>query len=245
MQRDGAAHHGHEPGWWGAVCFWNSRCGPSCRAAPLHLCRCGARSLSCLHRLQLTHAVILFAFRSLCQEEDEADYQFDDGLGHQYFANICGTSKQRCLPPGWLATYELGVAVQFFGDVPPCNFLDPTTLNCVEKVGQIPTCCTADCQVLGVGNPTFANMAPDRAGNPSGIIATFSGAPPDEDDPFWCPWDPSTGQQFPRQVAMQLICDYDVTGRAVEMLAIQNATEDCQYVLGGCKFAATPDNRLY
>jgi hypothetical protein len=94
----------------------------------------------------------------LCRTTSQPDYTFDDGAGHTYYANICGVSKHRCLPPDWLATYEIGVAVQFFGDTPPCNYLDPATLTCVEKVGQTPTCCTADCQVLGVGEPTYVHM---------------------------------------------------------------------------------------
>ena len=172
----------------------------------------------------------------LCQDEDSADYQFDDGLGHTYFANICGNSKQRCLPPGWLPTFEMGVAVQFFGDTPPCNYLDPSTLNCIEKVGQMPACCTSDCQVLGVGNPTFSPMpglgpgpnGPQTA--PPGVIITYDGSPPDDGDPFWCPWNPSTGQQYPRQVSMYLSCDYSVDGPAAPLVAVQNSTEDCQYV---------------
>jgi hypothetical protein len=80
------------------------------------------------------------------------DYFFDDGQGHNYTANICGTASTRCLPKDWcvrsrrcrclfspftrpmhrlhasllrcgrrVATDEWGVAVQFFGDVPPCD----------------------------------------------------------------------------------------------------------------------------
>ena len=82
----------------------------------------------------------------LCRTTSQPDYTFDDGAGHTYYANICGVSKHRCLPPDWLATYEIGVAVQFFGDVPPCDLTNPT-MYCLEKNGQIPACCSADCQV--------------------------------------------------------------------------------------------------
>ena len=42
--------------------------------------------------------------------------------------------------------YEVGVAVQFFGDVPPCDLTNPK-MSCLEKDGQIPACCTSNCQV--------------------------------------------------------------------------------------------------
>jgi hypothetical protein len=69
-----------------------------------------------------------------------------------------------------------------------------------------------------------------NAGQPTmGVAATFDGAPPDDDDPFWCPWNPATGQQFPRQVQMDFLCDNAVNG-AVELLAIENSTEHCKCV---------------
>ena len=98
----------------------------------------------------------------LCRTSSQPDYTFDDGAGHTYFANICGVSKHRCLPAEWLATFEIGVAVQFFGDTPPCNYLNASTLQCTEKVGQTPTCCSADCQVLGVGEPTYVHAPPTK-----------------------------------------------------------------------------------
>jgi hypothetical protein len=44
-------------------------------------------------------------------------------------------------------SYEVGVAVQFFGDVPPCDLSNPAVPFCLEHQGEIPACCTADCQV--------------------------------------------------------------------------------------------------
>ena len=164
---------------------------------------------------------------SLCGQGNGplGDYLFNDGLGHDYSANICGAASKKCLPKGWVQTYEYGVAIQSWGSVPPCNASDPTTMTCKEKNGMIPSCCTEDCQVLGVGSPQL------KLANPlniqGGLNATFSGAPPDDDDPFWCPWNPQTGSQFPRTVTFQLECDTLVSG-AIPILAVQNKTEDCE-----------------
>lgn len=176
-------------------------------------------------------------FEALCQN---TDYVFDDGLGHTYYANICGRAAKKCLPFGWSETYEYGVAVQSWGSVPPCNFSNPATL-CNDHDGGIPTCCTEDCQVLGVGIPTITltNLNDPTAG----VNMTFAGAPPDDDDPFWCPWNPQTGSQFPRTVTFSLQCDASVQNPpAVPMVAVQNKTEDCDYLLMWASMLACPDS---
>lgn len=88
----------------------------------------------------------------LCLGVGSGDYYFNDGLGHNYYANVCGNANQNCLPRSWLATYENGVAVQTWGSTPSCDRRNPSTLNCLEKSTQLPVCCTADCQVC-VGVP--------------------------------------------------------------------------------------------
>jgi hypothetical protein len=165
--------------------------------------------------------------RPACRDYGQSDYVFDDGQGHDYYANICGNSQHNCLPPSWLATYEEGVAVQFFGDTPPCDRTNKSTLTCTDKYTNRATCCTADCQVLGVGSPTWALLDPTSF--TSGVTATFIGAPPDKDDPFWCPWNPNTGSQYPRTVKMWFTCDTEVP-IAAELVAIQNNTENCECV---------------
>lgn len=168
--------------------------------------------------------------RGLCLDINSQDYTFSDGLGHTYYSNICGNAKQNCLPQAWLATYEYGVSVQMWGSTPPCDRRNPATLNCLEKSTQLPSCCTSDCQVLGVMNdtdpPTFSMLDPT---NPSsGVQARYIGAPPDDDDPFWCPWNPQTGSQYPRTVSHVFSCDNSITGGAIPLIAVQNTTEDCE-----------------
>lgn len=165
----------------------------------------------------------------LCLDGNSGDYVLQDGLGHDYYANICGYANQICLPQGWLATYETGVAVQMFGATPPCNRRDPRTLNCIEKTTQQPTCCTRDCQVLGVMDdthpPTFTLV---NASDPNGgVRARFIGAQQDQDDPFPCPPDPYTGEPMPRTVSMIFSCEPALTN-AMPLLAVQNTTEDCE-----------------
>jgi len=179
-------------------------------------------------------------FSSLCQESDDPDdddYKFNDGLGHDYYANICGAAAKKCLPQGWTQTYEYGVAIQTWGDVPTCNLTDPTA-SCLDHNGLIPSCCTEDCQVLGVGVPIYRLADPT---NPKlGVNASFQGAPPDEDDPFWCPWNPNTGEQFPRTVTFFLKCDMSVDG-AIPVMAMQNKSDQCDYLLQFASNLACPD----
>ena len=63
-----------------------------------------------------------------------------------------------------------------------------------------------------------------------GVLLKYKGAPPDNDDPFWCPYNPMTGSQFSRTVTMNLQCNSAMTGPATPILAIQNASESCECV---------------
>jgi hypothetical protein len=65
---------------------------------------------------------------------------------------------------------------------------------------------------------------------PAGVNMKYVGSPPDDDDPFWCPWNPMTGQQYPRTVTMNLRCNPNVRS-AIEIQAVQNSTEDCECVM--------------
>jgi hypothetical protein len=163
----------------------------------------------------------LFVSRSL---HVPGGYSFVDGLGHEYNANICGYSSQMCLPSGWSNTAVLGSAVQFWGDIPACNDTAPA---CFNPVTGEAVCCTADCQVLGVGAPVFSLLDPS---NPNaGLNVSFTPVPT-PDDPFWCPWNPETGSQFPWSVHYSIQCDTTVSG-AVLLLALQTRTMDCDYAL--------------
>jgi hypothetical protein len=152
-------------------------------------------------------------------------YSFNDGLGHDYNANICGYSSQICLPSGWANPFVLGSTVQFFGGVPACNEAAPA---CFNPVTGEAVCCTADCQVLGVGAPVFSLLDPL---NPqAGLNISFAPVVNAPDDPFWCPWNPDTNSQYPLTVRYLIQCDKTVSG-AIPLQAIQNSTMNCDYTL--------------
>lgn len=185
--------------------------------------------VECEYTVHIGGTTYYWDFLSLCKNGG-GDYYFADTDGHDYYANMCGTASTRCLPKGWDNVYEYGVAVQLWGAEPDCDHTNPSTLTCVEKNTNpaTPTCCTRDCQVLGVGKPSFTLH---RSGDvTAGLQVTFTGAVPAADDPFWCPWNPSTGSQYPRTVTYLMECDPTVHG-AVAVEAIQNATENCDYHL--------------
>jgi hypothetical protein len=164
-----------------------------------------------------------FDFHNACKKD--GDYSISDGVGHTYTAQICGTSAFSCLPAGYLNTYQYGVAVQSWGSVPP-----QTSKNCVDKATNQPAYCSADCQVLGVGNPEYSLIDPS---NPStgGVRVSFKSARTNPDDPFYCPWNPSTMSEDPRVVHYFLECDTDYADEAFLYRAVQNSTDDCSYKL--------------
>ncbi len=130
-----------------------------------------------------------------------------------------------CLPQGWTNAYVLGSTVKSWGDVPACNDTAPA---CFNPVTGEAVCCTTDCQVLGVGAPVFSLLDPL---NPkAGLNASFTGVANSDSDPFWCPWNPETGSQYPLTVHYSIQCDETVSG-AVPLQAIQNKTMDCDHTL--------------
>ncbi len=83
--------------------------------------------------------------------------------------NICGNSGFQCNPT-WPASEAVGVAVQYWGNVPTCNITAPA---CNSTSGQ-PKCCTQDCEVLGTGIPQWQLKNP---ANPEtgGVLVTHEG----------------------------------------------------------------------
>ncbi len=140
-----------------------------------------------------------YDFSTLCAA---GDYNITDQYNHTYFFNICGMSRFRCIPT-WRETYTVGVAVQVgvclhpgglrraavnvtalfdgvcvrlqtWGDPPTCN---QSAKACQDPTTKQPICCTANCEVLGVGIPLFKPIDPN---NPfyGGVSITHSGVPP-------------------------------------------------------------------
>jgi len=186
-----------------------------------------------------------FDFSSMCRSDD--DYAFADGVGHSYYANMCRTTQHYCLPVTWQNQYMYGVAEQFWGAPPaactsggatPCcdstgviTASGRTGTVCCDKVGgsQGKVACTQDCQVIGLTEPTFEIM--DES-NPTsgGVMIHHVGTRPKEDDPFWCDFDPATGQQYERKVTYNIACDKSAT-TPITGGATQNLTNDCHYQL--------------
>lgn len=175
---------------------------------------------------------------SLCSA---SDYVLTDAAAHTYYANICGSAKQNCLPQKWENTYEFGVAVQTWGSpAPACNpsacanavVGNPLPAGCCATKAPPPNqaaCCTMDCQVLGTGPPRWSVEDPNDP-EEGGIRAAFLGAAASPSDPFWCHFNPTTGAQYQREVHFVFTCDDDVDTVSI-IGAIQNSTNDCHYEL--------------
>lgn len=184
----------------------------------------------CEHTQLIDNVLYYWDFRYVCKDtgSEAGDYHFNDGLGHDYYANICGTSAHKCLPESWVNNLERGVAIQYWGDEPACNKADPSTYKCMEKINEVPACCTKNCQVLGSGKP---HITLEQPGQPElGVKMTFTGETPPPDDPYWCPWNPATGGQYARTVHYHLLCAPEVNG-AEPFMALQNITNECDYHL--------------
>ena len=93
--------------------------------------------------------------------------------------------------------------------------------------------------MLGVGAP---NWELNDFNNPftGGILATFAGAQPSVDDPFFCPYNPETGQQEERKVTFRMLCDYDL--RIQPLNAIQNSSDNCHYTVEFSSMYACANN---
>lgn len=159
-----------------------------------------------------------FDLSSLCSS---TDYLLQDTQQHIYNVNVCGYANGNCLPATWDETFEYGVAIQAWGALPDC-----TQVQCQHKSGG-EACCTKDCEVIGVGEPTWGVMNATNVAT-GGIIAHFKGAAPAETDPYWCDFNPETGTQFERQVTYFFHCD-PLQHAPLPLYAEQNITNDCHY----------------
>jgi hypothetical protein len=160
-----------------------------------------------------------FDFHALCDKHE--DYTFTDHAGHRYYAEICGEAGAKCLPKDWNEYYEFGVAVQLWDQPPTCpkNDADKTCFD--KNAGRTPACCTAPCEVLGTGAPTFSLLDKSNP-NTGGVRATFTSVAEASDDPTAC---------RQRTIHYNFLCDKKVTGRPKTFQFTPNATDGCDYIL--------------
>jgi hypothetical protein len=57
-------------------------------------------------------------------------------------------------------------------------------------------------------------------------VHAVAGTPPDENDPFMCPWNPATGTPYDRTVTYNIACNPSIPGAEVTTV-VQNSTENC------------------
>lgn len=157
-----------------------------------------------------------------------------------YNFNICGKAQQNCLPSSWANTYEFGVAVQSWGKVPSC-----TPPGCTDPTTGAAVCCTRDCQVLGTGEPFWSLEDPSNP-ETGGVMARFKGAAPSQSDPFWCDYNPQTGAQYEREVAMHFMCDPSAPAPVPAMVQA-NKTRSCKFEIyvrwsAACAVPPNPHN---
>jgi len=119
-----------------------------------------------------------------------------------------------------------GTAVQIFGSTPSC---DPNNPTCYDPVDNATLCCTANCEVLGVGTPVW-NLIDETNPSGGGVMLTHQGVPPAANDPNRCPLDPNTGAELQRSITFLLYCNPNLPpNELVELDAYENTT--CQYVI--------------
>lgn len=97
--------------------------------------------------------------------------------------NICGYSSFKCLPK-WTEKFQYGAVVQAWDSAPPCNVTDNSTM-CYSYVDQQFECCSASCEVVGVGTPLWSLINPNDPVN-GGVQLKYSSVPPDADSPNPC-----------------------------------------------------------
>jgi len=91
--------------------------------------------------------------------------------------SLCGTVTDEpglgdgCVPT-WGEVYQFGAVVQYWDKPPTCNQSAP---ECSTPTGE-KICCSANCEVLGVGQPIFELI---DSNNPAtgGIQITYRGSP--------------------------------------------------------------------
>lgn len=139
-----------------------------------------------------------FDLSQTCNEHE--DYSYTDSANRTYNINICGTAVQNCLPSTYATLYEYGAVVQTWGERPDC----PPS-NCTDPFTGEQTCCTADCEVLGVGAPYIELLDPD---NPvtGGLVMTHHAVRAADQDPYWCPPNPITKEPYERRIKYEIKC---------------------------------------
>lgn len=90
-------------------------------------------------------------------------------------------------------------------------------------------CCTESCQVIAVQAPV--PLLIDSSDITKGFELFYTGEAPTSSDPYYCDWNPATGNFFPRTTHMQFFCDPSADGWAQFYEVDQNATDDCDYTL--------------
>ena len=65
----------------------------------------------------------------------------DDTHGHWYLAQLGGEVESTCIPVGWNATLQRGVAIQYWGATPTCEHkrcfddeLQVYRMSCIEAL---------------------------------------------------------------------------------------------------------------
>lgn len=172
-----------------------------------------------------------YDLRGLCNSN--ADYVGQDDKGHNYYAQICGTTSQACLPADFDTYYMYGSAVQMWGSPPACDITKPGAA-CFDKSTGLAACCTAACQVIGLpetfSQPSVSLINADDV--TQGIVLTMVGEQPTLDDPNSCSAiDPSTGQPVLRHTRFVLQCDASVKGFAKVLSVTQDETDNCLYTM--------------
>lgn len=165
---------------------------------------------------------ITYDLRRLCNAAQ--DYRVQDADGRNYNIQICGIAAQNCLPASYQVEYMQGTVVQSWGSTPAC-----TTKACVNSQTMQDACCTSDCEVVAVGQPSFSLLDPNNLN--AGIQLTYLGDAPTGSDKYICDYDPNTGAPFPRVTHLQFTCDEDVTGFAQVDSAAVNPDDGCEYFI--------------
>lgn len=140
-------------------------------------------------------------FTSLCSATEYTYPDPNPTLNSTFHFNICGYTQTKCIPPDWQNPYEVGVAIQMWGNTPACTNPPACTDNTGAKV-----CCTAECELLGYGYPIFELVDPNNP-KTGGINITHLSVPASDLDPNECPYDPSKGGFISRSVEFNFQCD--------------------------------------
>eukprot|EP01138_Halocafeteria_seosinensis_P013049 gb/GECG01013327.1/.p1 GENE.gb/GECG01013327.1/~~gb/GECG01013327.1/.p1 ORF type:complete len:339 (+),score=40.58 gb/GECG01013327.1/:1-1017(+) len=144
-----------------------------------------------------------FNLNGLCALEDYTSDSIKYSNGNVSF-NICGFSNRHCLPannPN--VPYIRGVAIQYWG---PPSAAEHCTIPGTGKSEE----CTRDCEVIGIGEPSFELIEPSNP-EQGGIRLAHRAAIAAKDDPWECVVERG-GESFAleRHVTYDIYCDETV-----------------------------------